>query len=425
MKTLTAALAAAALLTLSACSTLADDAAAPAGDTAGHGYIEGASEMQEPQLRLATLDGAGTLSSFDLVSAETVELDTAEPDTAEPDTAEPDTVAGALSTDGRYVFAANAHEGSVRIVDAGAWTVPHGDHSHYYLAESRIVGDVDGGPDAGAGLVAAGTVATAIWFGDVGTGVVLDVDAMAGGEVSELARIETAPHDGVLVPIGRHLVGSVAAEGDEHASSLRVYDLDGEPIAGAVADCVGASGTATTRVGVVVGCADGAILATETDEGAVAFERIAYPAGTPVTDVATAFTGRPGRPAVAAVAGDRGAWLLDSRARTLALVASPEPLVRASAVGDDGDLVVAVGASGRLLVLGPEGLIAQTEPLLAPDIVDGRLADGVAVEVDISRAYVNSPSAGVVYEIDYADDARVARTLDVPGDAAHMVETGR
>ncbi|MET4582589.1 hypothetical protein ABIE21_002099 [Conyzicola nivalis] len=407
MRTLTAAVAVTTLLTLAACSSAAPQGTAPTG----HGYVEGASEMQEPQLRLATLDGAGVLWSFDLVSGETAEL------TA-------DAAAESVSTDGRFVYTANALRGSVRIVDAGAWTVPHGDHSHYYLAEPRVVGDVDGGRGAGAARVSAGTVATAVWFGDVGTGIVLDTDALADGEPSELARIETAPHDGVLVPIGRHLVGSVAAEGDGRASSLVVYDLDGEPVAGATADCPDAGGAATTRVGVVVACADGVVLATETGEGAVAFETIAYPDGTPADDVATAFAGRPGRPDVAAIAGERGAWLLDSRARTVTLVASPEPLLRANAVGDDARLIVAVGASGRLHVLSAAGTIAQTEPLLAPDIADGLLTAGVTVEVDISRAYVNSPAAGVVYEIDYADDARVARTLDVPG-AALMVETGR
>jgi len=407
----TAALAAAALLTLTACSSAAPTAADDDSAT-GHGYVEGASEMQEPQLRLATIDGAGGLASFDLVSGETAELATVAGETS-------------LTTDGRYLFAADAHTGGVRIVDTGAWTVPHGDHSHYYLAEPRIVGDIDGGADAGAARISAGTVATAIWFGDTGTGIVLDVDALAHGELTELGRVETTPHDGVLVPLGRHLVGSAAAAPGESASSLRVYGLDGDTVGGAAVDCNNARGSATTRVGVVVGCADGAVLATETAEGAVAFETIAYPAGTPAGDVATAFSGRPGRPAVAAIAGTRGAWLLDSRARTLALVATPEPLLRVSAVGDADGLIVAVGASGRLLVLLPDGLLAQTEPLLAADIVDGVLAEGVSVEVDIARAYVNSPSAGVVYEIDYADDARVARTLDVPGDAAQMVETGR
>jgi hypothetical protein len=45
--------------------------------------------------------------------------------------------------------------------------------------------------------------------------------------------------------------------------------------------------------------------------------------------------------------------------------------------------------------------------------------------VDVSRAYVNSPSTGLVHEIDYVDNARIARSLDVDGDAAALVEVGR
>jgi hypothetical protein len=143
--------------------------------------------------------------------------------------------------------------------------------------------------------------------------------------------------------------------------------------------------------------------------------------------VATSFQARPGRPAVASVAGTRGAWLLDTRARTWTLIETPEPLLRATAVGDSDDTVVAVDTSGRVVVLSPEGVLAQTEPLVAADLVAGadgpELPAGVVLEVDASRSYLNSPSAGVVHEIDHADSARVARTLPLPGRL--VVETGR
>jgi len=178
---------------------------------------------------------------------------------------------------------------------------------------------------------------------------------------------------------------------------------------------------------VVVGCADGAVLATADSSGDVTLERIPYPAGTAASDVATSFQARPGRPAVASVAGTRGAWLLDTRARTWTLIETPEPLLRATAVGDSDDTVVAVDTSGRVVVLSPEGVLAQTEPLVAADLVAGadgpELPAGVVLEVDASRSYLNSPSAGVVHEIDHADSARVARTLPLPGRL--FVETGR
>ena len=111
-----------------------------------------------------------------------------------------------------------------------------------------------------------------------------------------------------------------------------------------------------------------AVLATADSSGDVTLERIPYPAGTAASDVATSFQARPGRPAVASVAGTRGAWLLDTRARTWTLIETPEPLLRATAVGDSDDTVVAVDVSGRVVVLSPEGVLAQTEPLVAADL---------------------------------------------------------
>ncbi|QHC60227.1 ABC transporter [Rathayibacter sp. VKM Ac-2760] len=412
-------LASGALLALAACSSpgapaasdaaASDAAAPPAGDA--YGWTEGAAEMQEAQLRLVALGADGALTALDPATEETVPLASLPGSTAIGTTALSTT---ALSTDGRYVFA--AQDGALTIVDGGAWTVPHGDHSHYYLAEPRTIGTIDGG--GGLAVVHSSASLTAAFFPGSGTGVVLDGEALADGELRELARVEGSPHDGALVPLGDRLIGSTAT------GSVAVLASDGEAT-GTTAACAGTSGAAVTRVGVVFGCADGAVLATETEpatesDAGVAFEHIPYPEGTAAEDVATAFSGRPGRPAVAAVAGEQGAWLLDTRARSWTLLPSPEPLLAASAVSDSDGTVVGIDRGGRVVVLKPDG-VATTEPLL--DVADGRLPDGVTLEVDVARAYVNAPSAGLVHEIDYDDDARVARSLAL--DARLLVETGR
>lgn len=403
---LTTLLAAGALLALTACSSAAAPVETPAAESApagdAFGWTEGAAEMQEPQLRLVALGGDGSLTALDPATEETATLASLDDATR-------------LATDGRFVFASSA-DGPLTVVDGGAWTVPHGDHSHYYLAEPRTIGAIDAG--AGPAHVHSSATLTAAWFPATGTGVVLDREALADGEVVELARLEGAPHDGALVPLGDLVIGTAAREGEQSASSLAVLTADGDET-GRTAECPAMSGTAVTRVGVVFGCADGAVLAVE-GEGGVSFERLPYPEGTSAAERATAFSGRPGRPAVAAVAGERGAWLLDTRARTWSLVPSPEPLLAASAVSDSDGTIVGIDRSGRVVVLTPGGA-ATTEPLV--EVVDGRLPDGVALEVDVSRAYVNSPSTAMVHEIDYADDARVSRSLAL--DARLLVETGR
>lgn len=47
------------------------------------------------------------------------------------------------------------------------------------------------------------------------------------------------------------------------------------------------------------------------------------------------------------------------------------------------------------------------------------------IEIDSDRAYVNDAAARAVYEIDYADGLRIARTLRTDVSPGLMVEAGR
>ena len=398
----------------------ADGGSGSDGSISGHGAVAGATEMPEPQLGLATVASDGDVALLDLVTGESAGVG------ALGDVA-------SVSTNGRYLFATLASGEGVTIVDSGAWTVPHGDHFHYYLATPRVVGTVEGTVSSGIpAVVASGTSRTALFFGETGTGIVLDGDALGSGSIEEIARIESAPHNGALVPVGELLLGTVA---DEAGISLavQVYNGDGTAVAGEAsrADCAEFSGTITTNVGVVFGCADGVLLATEAEAGegsaAITFERIPYPDGTAPADRATAFDSRIGRPSVAAAAGTAGAWLLNTRERTLTLVPTDTPLLLASAVSDTAGMIVAVALDGRVLVIDPAtGLtVSATEPLLAASLADSELRAGVTLQVDASRAYVNAAAENLVYEIDFADGARIARSLPAPTTPVHFAEIGR
>lgn len=411
----TALAAAATLVALSACSAPAAEPAAEATDApTPHGYVAGASEGSEPQLRLATVDPEGRVDLLDLLDGESEGVAEIDP-------------ADSLSTDGRFVFASRA-SGTVDVVDTGVWTVDHGDHSHYYLAEPRTVGTVEASTsDAGEARVVSGADLTAVQFPATGERVVLDTEALGAGEIDERARWDDAPHDGVVVPLGEWLIVSTPGDtGDERAAAVRVVDPDGRPVDGAETACVDAAGTITTRVGVVVGCADGALLATADDAGTVSFDRIAYPETVTSSDRAVAFDGRRGRPTVAAVAGDRGVWLLDTRERTWSLIETPDPLIRVAAVDDAEGHVVGLDAAGRVVVLtADDGVLATTAALLPETAADEAALAGVTLTVDASRAYLNAPLEGAVFEIDYADEARVSRTFEHVGAPALLAETGR
>ena len=395
--------------------------ATPTASPVPHGFVAGADEMAEPQLHLATVNAAGSLALLDLLDGTSTPVGTL------------DEVSG-LSTDGRFLFAAAAGPGTVTIVDSGAWTVDHEDHQHYYRAEPAVVGTVTG---SGAGVAAGGGTLTTVRFAASGTGLVLDTGDLADGTVTELARIQGEPGAGVLVPVGDSvLAGRTDAPGSaaNGVAAVRVLDSSGAPVAGATADCAELSGTITTRVGTVFGCADGALLATAgADAGAgITFERIPYPDGVAAADRALHFGNRAGRPTVAAVAGDGGAWLLDTRERTWSRLATDTPLLQVAAVDDSAGHVVALAADGRILVLeaATGSTLAATEPLLPATLAaaaagSAGLLEGVELTVDASRAYLNAPAEGLVYEIDYADSARIARSFPIDGEPRFLAETGR
>ncbi|MCP2636288.1 ABC transporter [Microbacterium sp. HD4P20] len=399
------------LVTLAGCAGAS--AAAPAtptgegGDGDGHGNIQGAAEVSEPPLGLTTIDPDGGVLHLDLLDESVADLGRVP---------SPSQVAG----DGRYLFATGPD--GVTVVDSGRWTWDHVDHFHYYRAEPRIVGEVPGaGPATVATTNSSTTGGTGIYFAESGDAVLLDTEALSKGEIVEKFRVETTPHDGLVVPVGSFALVTEPRGGV--VSTVAVYDESAMPVRGATAECPDARGTITTRVGAVIGCGDGALLAT-VEDGEVAIEHIPYPAGTTAAR-ATAFANREGRPTVAALAGDDGIWLLDTRARSWTLRPAPAPLVQVTAVDNKAEHVLALTTDGRVLVLdGTTGaLLAETAPLVAESLSGG--VGAPALIADEQRAYLNGPAEQRLYEIDFADAARVARVFDTDVAPTFLVETGR
>ena len=379
-----------------------DDPSAESASRKDHGAVDGAQEVAEPQLHLTTIDADGAVAQLDLLEGSSAEVGTIG-------------APSVVDSDGRYLFATTA--GGVEIVDSGMWTWDHGDHFHYYRGEPKVLGTVEG---EGRATVATGPLSTAgstgVFFQDSGEAVLLDNEALADGEVRELFRLEAEPHEGLVAPFGDGALVTVADGGEVTGLSYR--DADGDA-GGDQIPCAEASGTITTRVGVVVGCADGAVLATEAD-GRPSFERIEYPKGTSAPR-ATSFEGRKSRPTVAALSGTTGIWLLDTRERTWSHLDAAVPLRQVVAADDEEGHVVVLDTEGRVRVFAAENgrQLAATEPLVNPSDKE------VDLVVDQERAYLNVPAKGVVHEIDYADKARIARTLETPTAPVFFTETGR
>lgn len=389
-----------ALTVLAACSSDVDQATpAPADGSSDHGEIAGATELAEPAVGLTTVDATGAVRHLDLLDESVVDL---------ADLDEPTDV----QTDGRFVFVQTGS--GVEVVDSGVWTWDHVDHFHYYRAPARPVGRVEGtGAAAVATTMSSTGGGTGVHFDD-GSAVMLDTGALADGEVVERYRVEGTPGPGLLVPVGDH---ALLAEGD------RVTVLDADGARGEEHPCPAAAGTIATRVGTVVGCRDGALLAVAGDDGPEV-ERIPYPDGA-TAPPATEFAGRDGRPTVAALAGPRDVWLLDTRQRAWSLLRSPRPLATVTAVDDDDEHVLGLTVDGRALVLDGESgdVVGLSEPLARTSLRTGR---GVpTLVVDQQRAYLSAPVEKRLHEIDFADGARVSRTFETPTEPLFVAGTGR
>lgn len=394
--------AAASALILVSCTGSTETGADPVEETP-HGYVEGAEETAEPQTRLIVADSdSGAFRVVDLISEDVTELGAV-------------AGVGAIAGDGRYGYLSTAE--AVHIVDSGSWTVEHGDHVHCYRSEPRDVGVVRGREFTAA---YSDATVTALSFSD-GSVVVLDRKQLDKGTVAETTRIAGQPHDAVAVPYEEHVLTSVADEDQRSARGIEIRTRDGRPAATISEPCPALQGTAVTRRGVVFGCADGALLITE-EEGTFHGEKIPYLRPVGAAERAKEFSNRPESATLAAKAGSTGVWVLDVSNRTWSR-RDTGPTIAVNAVGE-GAPVLTLTADGVLHALDPESgeQIARTA-LLWPGTATASPAP--SIHVDTARAYVNNPSGGELYEIDYNDHLRQARTLTVEGKAGYIVETGR
>jgi hypothetical protein len=226
-----------------------------------------------------------------------------------------------------------------------------------------------------------------------------------------------------VVPYAEHLL-TLTGDG-KRTSRVEVYDREGRRVASPHARCEEPRGDAVTRRGVVFGCADGALLVSEADGGFTAAE-IPYGADAPAGERASSLRHRAGSDTLTSPAGDAAVWVLDVTERTWTRTETG-PVVAVNTAGEGSALLV-LETDGALhgydIATGKH--LSKTKRLLT-EVPKTPAADGTGplIEVDRSRAYVNDPEGKRVYEIDYNDGLRIARTFDLDMKPALMAETGR
>ncbi|MGV9310728.1 hypothetical protein ACWDR0_00855 [Streptomyces sp. NPDC003691] len=371
-------------------------------DPAPHGHVEGAEESAEQQSRLVVSESTtGRTRVLDLI-------------TGKRHTVPPVEDATALTTDGRFGYFHTP--GGISVLDTGAWTVDHGDHVHYYRADIRTAGRI---PTPGTARTGSDDAVTAVTTPGRGTTLHRRSD-LEKGETGATRRL--SGRYSVVIPFREHLL-AVPGPG---AKGISVLDRRGREKAALTTPCRDPRGDAVTRRGVVLGCADGALLIRPDGEKLSAV-RIPYPQDVPANEQARDFRSRPGSDTLTALAGDTAVWVLDTTGRTWKRVETG-PVLAAGTAGDGAPLL-ALGTDGTLrgFDTGTGRRTAEADLGAAPSRTGLRAgaAGAPAIAVDHSRAYISDPAGRRITEIDYNDSLRIARsfTLDIRPDL--MVETGR
>ncbi len=312
--------------------------------------------------------------------------------------------------DGRHLLVSTA--GEFRVLDAGTWAEPHGDHDHYYTTAPALTETAF--PATKPGHVVAHDGRTALFDDGTGTILVQDSAAIAAGAVGAREYTTPAAHHGVAVELADGDL--VVSEGDEQArTGIRVLDPAGTEIAAAT-DCPGVHGEAMAAgEAVVIGCEDGAVVyrrgqITKVDSPDP-YGRIGNQAG---SDASPIVLGDYKTDPDAELERPTRVSLIDTRSARLKLVDLPSSYTFRS---------LGRGAAGEGLVLGTDGALHVIDP------VKGKLTRSIPVvdpwteptewqsprptlRVVGESAYVTDPATRTLRAVDYAT-GKVYRTAEL------------
>lgn len=158
--------------------------------------------------------------------------------------------------DGRHMFLTEGE--AFRLLDAGTWGEPHGDHNHYYTTDPLLTEITVEGPEPGHVVSHEGD--GALFFDGSG-----EIHSFESGELNAEAELDTEvaeteqAHHGVAVAFEDGSRFETLGD-DQQRTGARMLGPEGEEFA-RNEDCPGVHGEATGPHGVVaVGCEDGALV---------------------------------------------------------------------------------------------------------------------------------------------------------------------
>ncbi|MEZ5211205.1 hypothetical protein [Gordonia sp. (in: high G+C Gram-positive bacteria)] len=306
---------------------------------------------------------------------------------------------------GRYVFVSTSN--GFQLLDAGTWSEPHGDHSHYYTAAPKMTGQSFGGEKPGHVVVHDGRTTL---FSD-GTGEVDILDsAKIGSDDALISKFTVPAHHGVAVARADGSV--IVSQGDAKTrTGVIIRGASGKTIA-SNDQCPGLHGEAAAQGGAVsFGCEDGILLVQGEQitkvKAADPYARIGNQAGSEVSpiimgDYKTEKDNEHEHP--------KKFSLTDTRSKTIKVVDIDTTYsFRSLGRGPAGEALL-LGADGKLHVFDAEsGQEKAAYPVIDPWTEPENWQDPMPdLHVIGSTAYVSDPAKKRVLAVSLHDGAVLA-----------------
>lgn len=335
----------------------------------------------------------------------------------------------ALSESGRTIFAVQSDGNLVNVISTGIGLSDHGEHSDIEVEDPKLVDVAFPGEYPVHAVMHDGKVA--LFFDNEGEARITSEDAVLKGDATTASVKATAPHHGVVVPLGAH---TLISEPDMTATvepgkqpprlGLKVLDAAGSQV-GDVASCKGLHGEATSGRLVAFGCEEGVLVVTDKGKEQPDVKMLAYGADMPKARVGTllggkamqVFLGNYGDDKVVIIDPDSDApfRLVDLPVRRVDFLLDPANVKLAYILTEDGNLHV-------LDMLSAE--ITQTARITEPYSKDGHWRDPrPRLAIAGGKLAVTDPRASLVRVIDPAT-LKEERTIAVPGLPFNIVAAG-
>lgn len=369
-------------------------------DVAREATQEAAQEVSAPQPRIVTTYDGGILT----LDANTLEvLDNTE-------------LAGFnrlnSAGDGRHVFVSTG--AGFQLLDAGAWTEPHGAHTHSYTAPPGLTDITYATDKPGHVVVNAGKT---VLFGD-GDGKIqiLDTAELPGSDNAEPSIVSLPdPHHGVAVALDNDQLLHTLGDSDSRNGAI-VLDATGQEIA-RNEQCAGLHGEAAAQGGAIaLGCEDGVLVYRNGEFTKVqapdSYGRIGNQAG---SDASPVILGDYKVDKEATLERPRRISLTNTETGDLKLVElGTSYSFRSLGRGADGEAVV-LGTDGQLHIINPDtGDILNTYPVIEEWTESEKWQEArptLFIQEDL--AYVSEPSKNKLHMVDL-NTGDILRSAELP-----------